>query len=56
MTSAAIFVLGLIVASITGVGDLLIGLQEAADPNRRVEDLAKFEKQLVGRSDVENPK
>jgi hypothetical protein len=52
MTLVAIFVLGLIVTSITGVGALLIGLQEAADPSQtRVEDLAQFEKQMVGRGD-----
>ncbi|NNE00461.1 MAG: hypothetical protein HKN47_24345 [Pirellulaceae bacterium] len=55
MTSFAIFVLGIIVTAITGIGAVLIGLQEAADPSQsRVEDLAPFEKQLVGRGDVEN--
>ncbi len=51
MTSIAIFVLGLIVTSITSVGAVLIGLQEAADPSQsRVEDLTQIEKQIVGRS------
>lgn len=55
MTTAAIFVLGVIVASITGVGAVLIGLQEAADPSQsRVEDLAQFERQIVGRGDIES--
>ncbi|MDE0864798.1 MAG: hypothetical protein OSA98_13490 [Rubripirellula sp.] len=55
MTSVAIFVLGLIVASITGAGALLIGFQEAADPTQsRVDDLSQFEKTIVGRGDVKN--
>ena len=52
MTSVAIFLLGLIVTLITGVGAVLIGLQEAGDPSQsRVEDLAQFEKQMVGRGE-----
>ncbi len=50
MTSFAIFVLGLIVMLITGTGAVMIGLQEAADPDQsRVEDLTAVEKQIVGR-------
>jgi len=50
MTSLAIFVLGLIVSVITGLGVFMIGLQEAADPDRQVEDLSALEKRIVGRS------
>ena len=54
MTAVAIFLLGLIVSSVTGVGALLIGLEEAADPSQsRLEDLSKFERKVVGRGDVE---
>ncbi len=52
MTTVAIFLLGVIVTIITGLGAVLIGLQEAADPRQsRVEDLSDIEKQLVGRGD-----
>ena len=52
MTSLAIFVLGLVVTAITGAGAILIGLQEASDPDQsRVEDLTTIEKQIVGRGD-----
>jgi len=50
MTTIAIFVLGLFVTTITGCGAVLIGLQEAADPNQtRFQDLSEFEKQVVDR-------
>ncbi|TWU32010.1 hypothetical protein [Novipirellula artificiosorum] len=50
MTSFAILVLGVIVSAITGTGAIMIGLQEAADPDHsRVEDLSAVEKQIVGR-------
>lgn len=52
MTSFAIFVLGLLVASITGVGAALIGLQEAGDASQsRLEDLTDLEKKIVGRNE-----
>jgi len=52
MTSFAIFVLGLIVTAITGAGAILIGLEEASDPEQsRVQDLTKIEKQIVGRDE-----
>lgn len=54
MTSIAIFVLGLIVTVITGMGALLIGLEEAADENHsKVENLTALEKKIVGRSEDE---
>ncbi len=53
MTSFAIFMLGLIVTIITGVGAAMIGLQEAADPRTRVEDLTPLEKRIVGRDSPE---
>lgn len=53
MTTLAIFVLGVVVTIITGSGALLIGLQEASDPEQsRVQDLTALEKQLVGRDEV----
>jgi len=56
MTSVAILVLGFIVTMITGVGAVLIGLEEAADPSQsRVEDLSEFEKRIVGRGDGKKP-
>jgi hypothetical protein len=52
MTSFAIFVLGLIVTVITGVGALMIGLEEASDPDQsRLQDLTQLEKQIVGRDE-----
>ena len=52
MTSFAIFVLGLVVTSITGAGAILIGLQEASDPDQsRIQDLTDLEKQIVGRDE-----
>ncbi len=52
MTSLAIFVLGVIVTVITGAGAVLIGLQEASDPDQsRVQDLTDLEKQIVGRDE-----
>jgi hypothetical protein len=52
MTSAAILVLGFIVTLITGAGALLIGLEEASDPEQsRIQDLTGVEKQIVGRDD-----
>ncbi|MGB7343478.1 MAG: hypothetical protein WBD20_04655 [Pirellulaceae bacterium] len=51
MTSLAIFVLGVIVTLITGVGAILIGLEEASDPEQsRVQDLTDLEKKIVGRN------
>lgn len=52
MTSFAIFVLGLIVASITGIGAVLIGLEEASDGSQsRLQDLSQLEKNIVGRNE-----
>lgn len=52
MTSLAIFFLGFIVASITGVGAVLIGLQEAGDASQSgLEDLTDLEKKIVGRNE-----
>lgn len=52
MTTLAIFLLGLIVSTLTGCGALYIGLDEAGDPDQsRVEDLTEFEKQVVGRDE-----
>lgn len=50
MTSLAIFALGVIVTLITGTGAMLIGLEEASDPDQsRIQELTDFEKQIVGR-------
>ena len=50
MTSLAIFVLGVIVTLVTGAGAILIGLEEASDPDQsRIQDLTGLEKQIVGR-------
>jgi len=52
VTSFAIFVLGLIVASIAGVGAVLIGFEEASDASQsRLQDLTEIEKKFVGRSE-----
>ena len=52
MTSFAIFIVGFIVASITGVGAVLIGLDEAGDKNQsRLQDLTDLEKKIVGRDE-----
>ena len=52
MTSLAIFALGLVVTCITGAGAILIGLQEASDPDQsQIQDLTKLEKQIVGRDE-----
>ena len=52
MTSLAVFVLGVIVTLITGAGAILIGLEEASDPDQsRIQDLTGIEKQIVGRDD-----
>lgn len=50
MTTAAIFILGLVVSGITLAASLLVGLHEAADPSlSRVEDLTEIEKKIVDR-------
>lgn len=50
MTSFTIFVLGLLVTALTGTGAILIGLQEASDPEQsRPDDLTDIEKKIVGR-------
>ena len=47
-----IFALGVIVTVITGVGAILIGLEEASDSDQsRVQDLTHLEKQIVGRNE-----
>lgn len=52
MTAFAIFIVGFIVASITGVGAVLIGLEEAGDASQsRLQDLTDFEKKIVGRNE-----
>jgi len=52
MTSLSIFVLGIFVTVITGAGAILIGLEEASDPDQsRVQDLTELEKQIVGRDE-----
>ena len=52
MTSLAIFVLGAVVTLITCAGAILIGLEEASDPDQsRIQDLTGIEKQIVGRDD-----
>ncbi len=52
MTALAIFVVGFIVASITGVGAVLIGLEEAGDASQtRLQDLTDLEKKFVGRDE-----
>ncbi|MGI9474582.1 MAG: hypothetical protein ACR2NZ_23800 [Rubripirellula sp.] len=52
MTSFAIFVLGIVVTVITGVGAILIGIEEASDPDQsRVQDLTDLEKKIVGRDE-----
>jgi len=53
MNSLAIFILGSVVTAITGVGAILIGLQEASDPKQsRVQDLTDIEKEIVGRDQI----
>lgn len=52
MTEFAIFAVGFVVASLTGVGAILIGLEEARDASQsRLEDLTELEKKIVGRND-----
>lgn len=52
MTTFAIFVLGVIVASIAGGGAVLIGFEEASDASQsRLQDLTELEKKFVGRSE-----
>ncbi len=52
MTTIAIFLLGLVVTAITSVGGVLIGLEEAGDPEQsRLEDLTEIERDIVGRPD-----
>lgn len=54
MSTFAIFLLGLVVTAITGVGAFLIGIQEAADPSQsQLQDLTDLEKRIVGRGDNE---
>ena len=49
-----IFFLGLFVTAIVFTAVLFVDLQEAADPSQsRMEDLTKFEKWMVARSDDE---
>jgi len=52
VTTFAIFVLGVIVASIAGGGAVLIGFEEASDASQsRLQDLTELEKKFVGRSE-----
>lgn len=45
-----IFVLGFVVTVITGVGAVLIGLEEAGDPSHsKVENLTDLEKKIIQR-------
>jgi hypothetical protein len=54
MTTFAIFALGLVVTTITAVGGVMIGLQEAADPEQsRPQDLTQIEREIVDRPDVD---
>jgi len=49
VTTFAIFIVGFIVASITGVGAVLIRLEEAGDASQsRLQDLTDFVKKIVG--------
>ena len=53
MSTVAIFILGVIVSGITGIGAILVGLAEAADPEHsRPEDLTEIEQEIVNRSDT----
>jgi hypothetical protein len=47
----AILILGIIVTAITGTGAVLVGLQEAADPRTRTQDLSELEKKVTGRDE-----
>jgi len=55
VTAIAIFIVGFFVASITGVGAILIGLEEAGDASQsRLQDLTEVEKKIVGRSEKQD--